>query len=291
MRQWLQKIRTPLLFAMARKRYYKQSRLCFFPAQIRRMQYDYILVGSDEVWNYADRKSRSRLKFGWGLAGAKLIAYAPSIGESSTAHPPDYVCRGIKKFSCLSARDERTERLIKERAGRMAVRALDPTLLTRIPTAAMEGIQKPYILFYYCERLPKEIREAVFKYAREHNIAIYGAGEYDKRYHALRSVPTPFQWAGLFCEASCVFTGTFHGTVFSILNQRPFFVYLTKSNRIEKVRSLLKDLGISGRELGEDPSALFNCPPIAYDQVFLRLKELQRQSLEYLENSMKGGEK
>lgn len=56
--------------------------------------------------------------------------------------------------------------------------------------------------------------------------------------------------SGLKClEADFVFTGTFHGAVFSILNQRPFKVYLTNESRIKKVGALLRELHIPNRKI------------------------------------------
>jgi hypothetical protein len=53
----------------------------------------------------------------------------------------------------------------------------------------------------------------------------------------------------LFKYAEKVVTGTFHGTVFSIKYDRDVVCYPTEKNRINKIFSLLADMGISDRLL------------------------------------------
>lgn len=252
-KEWLQKIRLPHTFAKARKQDMVLSARCFNARQINALGFDCIIVGSDEVWNYKDSKGNAELKFGIGLSCKNLIAYAPSVGKAAVDDAvPQYVIDGIKKFKNISARDDLTEQLVKRVTGTAPVRVLDPTFLTKIPRADLQLSKKPYILFYYCEKLPGQIQNQIFSYAREHDLAVYGAGECDKRYSSITVNLKPFEWVEMFRNAEFVFTGTFHGAVFSILNQRQFKVFLTNESRIRKVTALLNDLGISDRVIDQD---------------------------------------
>ena len=56
-RCWLQKWKVPFLFGNARRQELRLSKACFTAEQINRLGYDVIIVGSDEVWNYQDKKS------------------------------------------------------------------------------------------------------------------------------------------------------------------------------------------------------------------------------------------
>lgn len=133
--------------------------------------------------------------------------------------------RGIKKFKKISARDDLTEQLVCNITGTAPERVLDPTFLAEFPRAELAAKKKPYILFYYCENLPHNILNQIFSYAKEHGLAVYGAGECDKRYSEITVNLMPFEWVEMFRNAEFVFTGTFHGAVFSILNRRQFKVY------------------------------------------------------------------
>ncbi len=253
LKEWVRKIRLPFVFAKARKRDMVLSARCFNAQQINSLGFDCIIVGSDEVWNYKDTKGNAELKFGVGLTCKNLIAYAPSVGKAASEEAvPQYVIDGIKKFKNISARDDLTERLVRQVTNTAPVRVLDPTFLAEFPRADLRSIKKPYLLFYYCEKLPQNILNQIFSYARDHGLAVYGAGECDKRYSSITVDLTPFEWVEMFRNAEFVFTGTFHGAVFSILNRRQFKVYLTNESRIKKVTALLNELGISNRVIGQD---------------------------------------
>lgn len=286
-KHWKQKIRVPVVFARERKNHLRLSKRCYTAKQVDRLGYDVIIVGSDEVWNYKDRKSTAKIKFGHGLSCKNLIAYAPSVGDSH-GEIPAYVRSGLGNFSALSVRDELTENLVKKVTGQEPETVLDPTFLQEIPTAEIESIQKPYILFYYCDGLPDAVKEQIIANARESGMAIYGAGQWDRRYDDMKKIPTPLEWVQLFRDARFVFTGTFHGAVFSILNRRPFKVYLTNKSRIRKVGALLKELGIKDREM--DAGFVFDINQmeneIDYGEVESILTQRRTQSLDYLRKAI-----
>ena len=287
---WLQKTKLPGTFGKARKQHMVLSKTVFNASQINALKFDCIIVGSDEVWNFKDTKGNAPLKFGEGLDCKKLIAYAPSVGKTEPGEElPDYVVNGIKKFKALSARDDLTFELGKKITGTEPTRVLDPTFLGEFPRADLKAPKKPYILFYYAEKLPGEILDQIFAYAKEHDLAVYGAGECDKRYTDITVNLTPFEWVEMFRNADYVFTGTFHGAVFSILNRRQFKVYLTNESRIKKVGALLSELGINGREI--IPGYRFDLEnqknEVDYDEVYKIIDTKRENSLSYLKNSIK----
>lgn len=117
---------------------------------------------------------------------------------------------------------------------------LDPTLLANWEVNVDSPVKKKdYILFYYCEHLPVHIKTQIFDYAHKNGLAVYGAGDSDKDYDECTVNLTPEEWVAMFKNARFVFTGTFHGVIFSILNHRQFKVYLTNKGRIAKVGNLL----------------------------------------------------
>lgn len=290
-RCWLRKIRTPLVFARARKMELVLSPRCHTAEQINRMNYDCIVIGSDEVWNYADTKGSAQVKFGIGLDCRNLISYAPSMGNANPDEPiPPYVTEGIKKFKALSTRDDLTFELCKKVTGTSAIRVLDPTFLSQFPSGVLRVDKRPYILFYYCEHLPEDVLKQILEYAHSHHILVYGAGECDRRYTDITVDLVPFDWIELFRNAEFVFTGTFHGTVFSILNRKQFKVYLTNQGRIKKVGALLKEFGIEDREIRDDFRFDLESQKaeIDYGPVYEIIAEKKQQSLEYLYQSVKG---
>lgn len=283
---WMQKIRLPKTFGKARREDMKLSPLCLTVGDINKCNYDCIIIGSDEVWNYKDKKANQKVKFGYGLKCKKLIAYAPSVGKSDAGEElPDYVKEGIKKFDAVSARDSLTAELIERSSGKKAARVLDPTFLYRFPKAELKSAKKPYILFYYCEHMPESIKNYILDYAKKHGFAVYGAGECDKVYTDITVNLSPFEWVEMFRNAEFVFTGTFHGAVFSILNKKQFMVYLTNPSRIKKVGALLKELNIGDRQLNED-FHFDNSSDIDYNAVYLKIEEQKEKSIDYIRKSI-----
>lgn len=286
---WIQKTKLPRTFGLARKKNMVLSKTVFNAKQINSLNYDCIIVGSDEVWNFKDKKANARLKFGEGLKCKNLIAYAPSVGKTNPNEElPDYVVNGIKKFKALSARDDLTFELGEKITGKKPTRVLDPTFLGDFPRAQLKVANKPYIMFYYCEKLPDNILNQIFEYAKSHGLAIYGAGECDKRYSEISVNLTPFEWVEMFRNAEFVFTGTFHGAVFSILNRRQFKVYLTNESRIKKVRALLKEMGIENREIVDH--YVFDLEKqkneINYKMVYETIDRKREESREYLKSAI-----
>ena len=136
----------------------------------------------------------------------------------------------------------------------------------------MQNVQKPYILFYYCDGLPEEEKDKILQYARLNNLNVYGAGECDKRYTDITVNITPVQWVWMFRNAKFVITGTFHGAVFSMLNHRQFACYLTNPSRAKKVSSLLDEFQLSDRQ----------CMGTALDILATLNKEIDYEKVEHL---------
>lgn len=283
---WKQKICVPKTFSIARKRYMHLSPLCHSASDINKLKYDCIIIGSDEVWNYTDKKANQKIKFGYGLTCKKLIAYAPSVGKSdANVELPAYVTEGLKKFSAISVRDNLTFELVKKATEKNAIKVLDPTFLYSFPCADTKAVKKPYILFYYCENLPQNIKQYIFNYAKKNNMAIYGAGECDKQYTDITANLSPFEWVEMFKNAQFVFTGTFHGAVFSVLNRKQFMLYLTNPSRISKVNALMKELGIANRNI-TDTFDFDKVETIDYDNVYLSIENQKQRSMEFIKNSI-----
>ena len=110
-----------------------------------------------------------------------------------------------------------------------------------------------------------------------------------KQYTDITVDLAPFEWVEMFRNADFVFTGTFHGAVFSILNERPFKVYLTNESRIKKVGALLKELHIPNRKI--DKNFKFDLEKmrneIDYDVVNKIIDEKREASIEYLRQVIK----
>lgn len=285
-KSWLEKIKLPVTFHKARRKYLNLSKLCLSVKDVNDLKFDCIIIGSDEVWNYRENKGNAKIKFGCGLDCPNIIAYAPSVGKTDVSEGvPDYVKSGLKKFSAISARDSLTADLAEKITGKRPEIVLDPTFLIKFPVRKKPVMKRPYILFYYCEHLPEETMKNIIEYAKHNNMDIVGAGECNKLYSKITVNLTPFEWVDMFRNAQYVFTGTFHGVVFSILNKKQFACYLTNPSRIKKVGDLLREFEIPDRSTDNQLNIINQ--NIDYDRVYKHIGEKRKSSLKFLSDNIK----
>lgn len=292
-KSYMQKIKLPRIFKKTQKKYYNLTKRIKNTEDLNNLNLDAIIVGSDEVWHYEDI-ARHPMKFGYEVKVPKLIAYAPSTGSSNVKEGiPEYVKEGMKNFTGLSARDDNAEELIKNVLGKECTRVLDPTLLYEFPEYSSKFVDyiksQKYILMYYCDNLPDTIKNEIIEYANKNGYKIFGAGEYKKWFTETFVDINPFEWVEMFRNAQIVFTGTFHGAVFSIKSRKNFYVYLTNPSRIKKVGSLLKQFGIEDRTMNnENVDKIFNNieNDINYEEVYKKIEVEKNRSLEYLKENI-----
>lgn len=282
---WIEKIHLPSTFYKARKQYLNLTKRCYSTKEINKLGLDCIVIGSDEVWNYQEGKGNAAVKFGEGLDCKKLIAYAPSVGKSCvTEQMPQYIKSGLERFHAISSRDDLTEEFVEKTVNIKPKRVLDPTFMAPFPQENYKKAQTPYIMFYYCDGIPNELKKQIVDEAHRKGMKVYGAGECDKKYSDITVNLTPFEWIGMFRNAEFVFTGTFHGAVFSILNHRQFQVYMTNQSRIKKITSLLNQFAIDLKSVdlmqGNKPFE----EKISYHIVDEHIDALRKQSREFLES-------
>ena len=294
LKSYIQKTKVPKIFKGIQKKYYNLTTRVHNVNELNKLGLDAIVVGSDEVWHYEDI-ARHPMKFGYGVKVDKLISYAPSTGNSNVKENiPDYVKEGLKNFTALSARDDNAETLIRNVLGRDATRVLDPTLLYEFPEYKSKFVDyiksQKYILMYYCDNVPESIKDRIIEYAEKNGFKIFGAGEYKKWFTETFVDINPFEWVEMFRNAQFVFTGTFHGAVFSIKSKKNFYAYLTNPSRVKKVKSLLKQLDIENRILNnENADEKFSAieMKINYYDVFNRINVAKEKSIEFLKSGIK----
>lgn len=295
LKSYFQKTKLPRIFKATQKKYYNLTIRIHNVDELNNLGLDALVVGSDEVWHYEDI-ARNPMKFGYGVKVKRILSYAPSTGSSNVnENIPEYVKEGLKNFTGLSARDDNAETLVKNVLNKKATRVLDPTLLYEFPEYKSKFVDyiksQKYILMYYCDKLPEEIKNEIINYANKKGYKIFGAGEYKKWFTETFVDINPFEWVEMFRNAQIVFTGTFHGVIFSIKSKRNFYAYLTNPSRIKKVGSLLKQFDIKDRVINnENYKEIFDeeniDKDIDYARVDENIKKYREESLEYLKKNI-----
>ena len=243
--------------------------------------YDMVVVGSDEVFNH--RYGVNLQLHGDVKQADRVISYAASAGsamlEDISEEDRITVQEAMVNFSAISVRDTATQRYAKALYDGTVHHHLDPVLVGDLDQRKHRKVcLKNYLLVYaYGSRIrSKEEIDAIQKYAKDRGLKTVAFGG-SQPWCDLYIPVSPFRLLDYFYYADAVVTDTFHGTIFSVINQKPFAVIVRNTNE-NKLRGLLKDLALESREIRNmDHLEQVLNTPIDYRTVEeIRVRERQR---------------
>ena len=213
---------------------------------------DIYITGSDQVWNPEISFDRAfYCMFAKKYPASKIASYAASIGLSKI--PDQYVADfqfRIKQFDYISVRENQALDIL-EQMGVYAKIAPDPTMLLsrrEWQLISIKPIEEPYILCYFVS-FPRGIENIVAQIKRKLGykvINLMTSEDSSKIGDVKIRDAGPREFLGLFENASFVITSSFHGTVFSLINRKPFVVTLYK-NTSSRVIQLLETYNLKER--------------------------------------------
>ena len=201
------------------------------------------------------------MMFGHGVNTEHMIAYAPSCGQTDLNRIRQYHCKeliagGLQRFTALSARDSRTQQIIKELTGRDVDFVCDPVLLYKFPLEEYsypKGTpKKDYMVIYsYDARFinPNEIT-AVKEFARKYKLITVSPGTYHK-WCDVNIACNALEWLKCIQGAKVVVTDTFHGTIAAAITNRPMAIYYSQSVNSSKMLDLVTRLGLENNLMKE----------------------------------------
>jgi len=258
-------------------------------------KYDTVFVGSDEVFSIVE--GYNGIMFGEGINAERMIAYAPSFGQTDIRLIGERGCasqilEGLRKYASLSARDKKTKDMIYELCGRDADLVLDPVLLHKfdLKSVKIRTPKKKYLIVYSYDRnmnKPEEI-ERIKSFAHSNGLVIVSAGTYHK--WCDKNIPCNcLEWLYIFANASFVITDTFHGTIASVITNKPVAILVRQSINSNKLEDLIETLGLTSRKLNpgfENLENVYN-EEMDYQYINDKVESLREVSAIYLDNSLK----
>lgn len=271
----------------------------------RDLALDVQVIGSDEVFNCVQSNTNvgySRDLFGHGSPARRLVSYAASFGNTTLDKLTEFgvrdeVAADLSRFDALSVRDQNSADLVKTLTGRTPTINVDPALAydfmaqeARIPTGRPRP--EPYLLVYgYSGRLGKEENDALRSYARARGARILCAGGVQDCCDEFIDC-NPFELLAYFRHAEGVVTDTFHGTIFSLINERPFATIVRRSSGLgygneEKLGYLLDTFGLQTRRV-DDTARLVSTldEPLDYGPVATVLAHERARTADYLSSAI-----
>ncbi|MFL6851138.1 MAG: polysaccharide pyruvyl transferase family protein [Sphingomicrobium sp.] len=251
--------------------------------------YDAIIVGSDEVWNFRHPWYGSKpIFFGDGLNASRLISYGASFGNHSAwdGIDPAWACK-LKRFSALSVRDENSRHLVLAGINREAEIVLDPCLLFPEPLRVKPRTGAPYAVVYGYG-FPQWLQSLARRWSERTGVGLVSIGYSNDFAHEQRIAAGPVEFASLMAGARAVITNFFHGCVFALANGKPWAAFPSDYRAI-KIPDLAATVAAEHRLLDQhiDDSAfaeLLGEPMQA--EVRARLEELGARSHAYLDAAL-----
>lgn len=259
--------------------------------------FDGFIVGSDQVWRkkYAKGFLTSFFLDFAAEHDVKRVSYAASFGVSDwqfTQEETNELAKLIANFHAVSVREDSAVRLCQEFFGVEAKHVLDPTMLLG-QERYLRLVEKECTqnfdgdLLYYILDMNESMRSLVKSYAQELAMVPFTANTRVSRATSPwteRPYPRVTNWVKSFVAAKFVITDSFHGSIFSILFNRPFLVLGNVKRGNARFMSLLKMFDLEDRLVPYDDGINLEKAnaPIDWKTVNEILSQKKEESEEFL---------
>lgn len=257
----------------------------------------HVIIGSDEV--FALHTGPTPVFWGHALPTDNVFSYAGSFGPTNIEDVYNLNCdslvrSGFQRMSGISVRDQNSKDIIRSITGMEVTVVVDPVLLYGY-SDEIRGLSRPindkYLIVYaYDKRMnnAKEV-EAIKEFAHQKGLTIVSPGFYHKWVDKNINVD-PIELLGWFKHAEYVITDTFHGSVMSLITNRPFSVMVRDNGN--KVINLLREYNLENRVVKELKSDLLIHYDSAIDYVTTNeiIKDKRRTSMHYLKERLSKNE-
>lgn len=221
---------------------------------------DVLIVGSDQVWRprYSIRPESAFLDF-YDTPNVIKIAYAASFGTDTweyTEEQTSYIKKYIQKFIAISVREKPGIQLCKDNLDVDACQVVDPTLLLdridyiKLVESENEHMSEGNLLTYILDN--DDNKQKIIRYiASELQLKDFSVMVGRKR---CSKFPSVTKWLRGFMDAKFAIVDSFHGTVFSIIFNKPFIVIANSIRGNSRFDTLLSTFNLQDRIISSQAS-------------------------------------
>ena len=224
---------------------------------------DYYISGSDQIWNVRAKDFLLSYYLDFVKVGRKL-SYAASFGPLEIEWDKldkNKIAKLLNQYDNISVREQGSLKNVEILTKQVGEIHVDPTLLLtkeqwrKVQSNIKSGLGK-YILLYCLEPTKEQLKIAnaisrklelpilVLRYNNKNDMF----NSYIKKYDS-----GPRDFLAYIDNAALVLSSSFHGTVFSIIYHKPFYVFngmndnristlLTKTNMVDRSISKIEDI-------------------------------------------------
>lgn len=231
-----------------------------------------LIVGSDQCWRpcYNDYLEDMFLGFAASVPLKRRVAYAVSFGVDKWEFSDEQtrLCANLaNRFDLITVREKSGEGLCRDYLKVSSKQALDPTmLLTKEDYVALinecgENRFDGSVFNYILDPTPDKLNVINTVTSRLDLKAFQVLPEYNFEYLEKKQVksdiekciyPSPVTWLRAFMDAKMIIVDSFHGAVFSIIFNKPFWVLANIKRGNARFESLLEMFGLEDRMISSD---------------------------------------
>ncbi len=268
-------------------------------------EYDAVLVGSDQKWA-PGFSFGNMISLRFVPDDVRKISYATSLGVSEY---PKYCwptsCKAWKRIDYLSVREQQGADIIKQVCGPdIPVQVVvDPTyLMTKAQWEELIPVEKKseqkYVFCYFLgnDDTSKQIARHFADEKKLKLVSVLSKESYspiDQTYaDELVIGNTPEDFINWIRGAEYVFTDSFHGTAFSVINEKQFFIFYRKraeaTSRNSRIDNILGKWGLKDRLVlpGVQDVDLTALKDIDYEKVNTLVGMEREKSLAFLKEAL-----
>lgn len=264
-------------------------------------EYDTFICGSDQIWNRKITGLDDAFFLSFAEPDKLKIAYAPSLGGESTLLTTDDFYEFEKKLQELdfvSVRESNNREFIEKASKKKCFVVVDPVLLLteqdweRTIADISDVTEKGYAVYYPVINQP-ELEKMAMKKSKERGIKLINPRLVPRfaKVKGFSAIPNrmvgPLEFVRLIRNAECVFTNSFHATVFSSLFDKELYFLKLKgehSNRNNRIVEYLKMIEFYPND--GDTEELIHIEKFPKDKLNEQINIKRQESINYLKYSL-----
>lgn len=285
--------RAELKFSYMRKRYLKLTERCRTQDDLKRLDADIFMTGSDQVWGPTLNGHYDEAYFLSFVNGKKKIAYAASFGRTdfNTRILSEYK-KLLTSYTGIAVRENTAVDLLSQMGINCTGQVLDPTLLltgeewSRLINKDIIG---KYVLVYQLHSNPV-LDEYAVKFAEHVGLPLY---RISPTFHQIRRggkfiyLPDLPDFLSYIKNCTYFITDSFHGTAFALNFNKQFIEILPNNKTGSRNQSILQLTGLTDRILTDYNDFSLAEKQIDYAPVNAILAKEREKSVEILKELLK----
>lgn len=267
--------------------------------------YDLYITGSDQVWNVNTLKNDPVMYCSFAPRNAEIISFGSSFTNKTL--PIKYqedVKRRLKRYKKIGVREQSSIEILIDlglTSHKEVMVTCDPTLLLtkedyhELALKSELKIEDDFILVYgltYAYNPEPALSSIVDNVARQLNCKVYTLWfrhPHFKSEHKEIWGIGPCEFCYLFEHAKFIITSSFHGTMFSVINRKPFVSIVPRKNEKDtRIKDFLDKVGLKQNYVFADSTDYqLNMENVYNNSVEDNISSIISESIDFLLSALK----